>query len=123
MAKVVRFKVYYLVKFYWQSYSCQSLQRLEVERVLLGFPFSMSFRLNNLRVYVLRSAHAQNKAAECLESCVWVGKSQFFCLSAITNFLESHLTYNEGTLLHKVVCSFEFNGFRCFKLFFGFLCK
>jgi hypothetical protein len=112
------FKVCYLVKLCWQSYSSYGLQRLEVERSLLGIPFSFSFNFKKLRIYVLRSAHAQNKSAECLESCIWVGKSQFFCLSSVYFYLESHLLFNEGSLFYKLICFLGFFSFNRFELFF-----
>jgi hypothetical protein len=115
----IKVKVGYLTKFYWQSYHCRSLQRLEIESCMLGLPFSISLGFKKQRVYVLRSAHAHNKAAECLESCIWLGCRQPFCLFSVILFLESHLLYNEGTLFHKLVCYLEFSSFSCFKLFFS----
>jgi hypothetical protein len=118
MQRITIFKVYYFMRLCWQSYNSQSLQRLEVERAVLGIPFSLSFRLNKIRLYVLRSAHVQNKAAECLESCIWLGRGQSFCFLSVIGFLESHLNFNEGTLLHKLICYLEFSRFISFKLFF-----
>jgi hypothetical protein len=115
---VRKFNVGYLTKLYWQSFNSQSLQRLEVESLLLGMPVSLFIGFNKQRVYVLRSAHAQNKAAECLESCIWLGRRQSICLFSVIRFLEAHLIYNEGTLFYKLGCRLEFNRFGCLKLFF-----
>lgn len=113
-----KFKVGYLIKLYWQSYGFRRLQRLVVESCLLGMPFSISSGFTKHRLYVLRSSHAHNKSAECLESCLWLGRRQFFCVFSVIRFLESHLLYNEGTLFHKLVCYLEVTRFSCFKLFF-----
>jgi hypothetical protein len=115
----IKVKVGYLAKFYWESYNSGSLQRLEVEGCMLGIPFSIPLGFKKQRIYVLRSSHAHNKAAECLESCIWLGSRQPFCLFSVILFLESHLLYNEGTLFYKLVCYLKFSSFSCFKLFFS----
>lgn len=115
---VIKLKVGYLTKLYWQSYASDRLQRLGVESCLLGMPFFLPIGLTKHRLYVLRSSHAHNKSAECLEACIWLGSRQFFCLFSIIRFLDSHLLYNEGTLFHKLVCCLEISRFSCLKLFF-----
>ena len=115
---VIKIKAGYFIKLFWKSYQCKTLQRLEVEGSLLGIPFSLPIKFNKKRVYVLRSSHAQNKAAECLEQCIWLGCRQPFWFFSVIFFLKSHLFFNEGTLFSKLVCSFEFSRFSCFKLLF-----
>ena len=115
---ITKFNVNYLIKLHWQSYRCRSLKLLEVGACLLGTPFSIPISLKKLRVYILKSAHAQNTSAECLESHTWVGKSQSFFLSSAARFLNSCLLQNEGVAFRKLACCLEFSRFRSFKLFF-----
>jgi uncharacterized SAM-binding protein YcdF (DUF218 family) len=111
-------KAVYLTKFYWRSYDSHRLRRLVVESCLLGMPFFLFTGFNQHRLYVLRSSHAHNKSAECLEACVWLGRGSFICLFSAIRFFESHLFYNEGVLFYKLICYLEVRSFSSFKVFF-----